>query len=187
MEKVFHMMLATSGAASNANSHLQQGLFWYNPWFENCANANCAPGLPHEAQIDSPHDNGALSAALYELDEVAGCADRQCIRDDSLRSGDNFALSGVDVGGRRLWRFTPNGTAVERAGPAELAVTLGQPIPGSNATALNCTLAFESGATLRPNASWAESFGVWVAQPAGAGAALRCPTVPRPIPWPIQP
>jgi hypothetical protein len=192
VEKVHHMMLSTSGVSA----HLQQGLFWYNPWWENCVSPRCHAGGAQEAQIDSPHDNGALSAALYELDEVAGCADRRWVRDYWDGSRDSFALSGVDVGGRRLWRFTPDETGVAAGlasgAPASFAVTLGQPIPafpGTNATAsptLPCTLAFESGATLRANRSWAPSVGVWVAQPAAASAFLHCPALSGPIEWPIK-
>lgn len=161
----------------------------FSPWYNNCVSPNCHGSGAREAQIDSPHDNGALSAALYELDEVAGCADRQWVHDYTQRSKDNFVLSGADVGGRRLWRLTPDGTADTVTDPSNIPVTLGQPIPGTNATdtpTLKCTLSFESGVALHANESWAESYGTWIVQPSAAGVVLHCPTVASPIRWPIK-
>ena len=108
-ENVFHIMLSGAG-----------GIFLFNPWWR----VGILPRLTVE-------DNRAFSAALTDLDRVAGCHDRSWVVDYGRRYYDDVLLSGMDVGGRRLWRLTLNHSVGQRPDVTGIPIVLGQPLPNS--------------------------------------------------------
>ena len=138
-----------------------------------------------------------MSAVLDELDAVAGCRARSWVVDCQPRladstSLDGFLLTGADIGGRRLWRLSMDGT--DPAARVAIDGTTGRltvrgvrfhlelPQPWT------CDLRFAKGAVLesqtpRVNAT---RVGVWITQAAaGATVEVHCPAVRVTLPWPL--
>ena len=175
VEQVFHLLLSAGAQGGR--------LFYFNAWFTLATQI-----LP---TIDTPDTDAALSAALAELDRLAGCANRSWVKDMSRRSTDSFLLTGLDVGGRRLWRFTPNETTPSSSdasggglgAPPSEQVTLGQPLP-INQTTARCTMLFVGGERLSGSGD-PGAYGRWYTTP--AGIQLVCPELNggQPLAWPL--
>ena len=135
-------------------------------------------------------DNAAISTVLVELDRVAGCAERKPVVDTTARLADDFILSGMEVGGRRLWRLSLNASdAWRQSGNAlTVGVNLGAPLP-TGATHAACTLSFDGGRQLPTSgeARIATAQGLWVAQPLGSKVHAHCPELAKPsMEWPLK-
>ena len=96
-------------------------------------------------------DHALVSSLLEELTAVAGCEDRAWVVDPAPRYRDDFLLSGMDVGGRSVWRLAAqNMTALAaadghvRASP--VSVCMGAVVRTCVATA--CSLVFDHGVVL---------------------------------------
>ena len=164
--------------------------------------------LCHWSPTSSPgFDNLLLSNALAELTELAGCAERSWVTDCDMRYNtsypscltcadptlaamDSFALTGSDVGGRRLWRLSfdaprsaSNAARADGRGLSVSGLSVGKRRPGAGGSsavgARECSLHFSQGHVLSPaNATgglqeWTEGtqpaggtnvVGVWIAQ-----------------------
>ncbi|MBX9789236.1 MAG: hypothetical protein K2Y37_10005 [Pirellulales bacterium] len=58
----------------------------------------------------SPANSTVISSALQEINSLMGYANRTALVLTGAGYGDGYVLSGVDAGGRRVWRLTPDPT-----------------------------------------------------------------------------
>ena len=184
--------------------------------------------LCHWSPTSSPgFDNLSLSNALAELTELAGCAERSWVTDCDMRYNtaypscltcadptlaamDSFALTGSDVGGRRLWRLSfdaprsaSNAARADGGGLSVSGLSVGKQRPGAGGSsavgARECSLWFAQGQVLSPAnatggpheraegtqpAGGTNVVGVWIAQPTSGTVEVRCGER-SPETWPL--
>ncbi len=116
-----------------------------------------------------------LSYALDEFDTVAGFEDKHSLasQDSHLNSrlrvtdksawNDDYILTGMTSAGRKIWRFTPDGTQMDVQGTlvSESPVTFLTP---------QVRITFPEGVIYHPSGDSESSLGFWIVQPEDAGA-----------------
>jgi hypothetical protein len=145
-----------------------------------------------------PDDEAKLDALLREFNQIAGYADRQELfpqdsawlagmRQDNKSSWrDDYLLTGMIAGGRKIWRLTTETFPAEDGVPAiDLSSTLvAENSSGVTFRTLQKTITFPQGVIWRPNES-ASSEGWWIVQPLNAAAPVLGPSGynrhPRPV------
>lgn len=129
-----------------------------------------------------------LSLAMRDFDKIAGFADKNTLVDDDTYLanrlkvndksawGDDYILTGMDTGGRTVWRFTPQ-TGTDQI--PNIATTLISTDPPTFVTG-QYTITFPDGVIYTPQSSQS-SLGYWIVQPAG-GTYTIVPDSPINIP-----
>ncbi|MEW5897302.1 MAG: DUF4215 domain-containing protein, partial [Nanoarchaeota archaeon] len=85
-ELILHVLL--SGA---------DGLLYFNP-----------EGEPQWGGAKQKEDDILVNKAIEEFNIVAGFADRKTLVENLVGWGDDYVLTGMQAGGRNIYRFTPN-------------------------------------------------------------------------------
>lgn len=120
------------------------------------------------------HNNAAITAALRELNEVAGYSDRKTLVRDLETFANHFILSGMYANGRNIWRITPDiaafgytsAEAEQYADEAVAAFKIADDPPTFSVAGRVVT--FPGGRIVTPiESSWRSRWGYWIETDAG--------------------
>ncbi len=120
------------------------------------------------AQWATDEQDKLFSDCLRRLEELIGRADRATLTEALVPWDDDFALSGMRVGGRTVWRFTPNLKADQKISPVLVRESPATFQVGER------TIAIPGGKVFRPEAELSKA-GFWITAPADTAAPTIAP------------
>ncbi|HKJ46727.1 MAG TPA: hypothetical protein VJ991_12930 [Balneolales bacterium] len=111
-------------------------------------------------------DNKILDETIKEFDSIAGYKDKKTLVNKEAWWGDDYVLTGMDAGGNKVWRFTPDldlssnasSTIVQKSGPVIVQTA-------------KTKITFPQGSIYTPSNS-VSTKGIWITQPDGAQAPI---------------
>lgn len=114
-----------------------------------------------------------FSGCLEQLDELAGAADRKTLVADLAGWYDDYVLTGMQAGGRTVWRFTPN---LPDGAPLEGVLVSESP---ATFKVGDRTVTIPGGRIREPRAALSKA-GYWIVAPAGTRPVVEEPAPARP-------
>jgi len=111
-------------------------------------------------------DDKYLDSTLKEFDSIAGYKDKKTLVNKEAWWGDDYVLTGMDAGGKKVWRFTPDvdlsvnasSTIVQKDGPVIVKTA-------------KTKITFPQGSIYTPS-NPVSTKGIWITQPEGAQAPI---------------
>lgn len=116
----------------------------------------------NDQEFASLADNQIMSATLKEFDEVAGYTGKKTLVKNLVPWGSDFVLTGMEVNGEKVWRFTPSVSVSSSA-----ASTLVQSTTPVKFKTNQATIVFPEGSIFKPT-NPVSNKGYWIIQPATA-------------------
>ncbi|MDO8510232.1 MAG: hypothetical protein Q7S15_01240, partial [bacterium] len=121
---------------------------------------------PKTSESSTPASDKIMNDTIAEFNAIAGFSDKRTIVTELVPWGSDYALSGMQTGGKTVWRFTP---VLETGETIQAMIITENPVTVKSKSQ---QLVFENATIHRPQAP-VSAQGIWIVQEGNAGHTIR--------------